>query len=421
MPTEITLDDNLVLRSLRSDADKERFAVFNATFNNPFEGATCACLMHHYPETSLDDYWLVEDPSSGEVVSTTCLLPWVCRFDGIDLRVAQLEMVLTHPAYRGRGLVRAQMKHFEQVVLERGYDLSIISGIPNYYRQFGYAYAIDGDRCEALPVWKIPDHPPGVGQPLRLRKARSTDILLLDAGYTGGTSALNIAIRRTSAHWQYLLEAAQHHVEMVENAQTGETLGYVTLLRDDEPITILENGLVEAVDCLRLLLHLKAQACRQVLVYGSPYTPLVQLAHSLGSQVVQSTQWLLRFPDLARFLVRIGPVMENRLAGSAWRGLNIELIVNLYRQAFRLRFQSGRLAGVDSLGFVDASMGADGGHLCIPPEAFVRLVSGYRALEALFDAWPDIVVKPEVRYLIDVLFPPLKAYLYTPYHYLGKI
>ena len=131
--------------------------------------------------------------------------------------------------------------------------------------------------------------------------------------------------------------------------------------------------------------------------------------------------WLLRFPDLARFLVRIGPVMENRLAGSVWRGLSTELIVNLYRQAFRLRFQSGRLAGVDSLGFVDASMGADGGHLCIPPEAFVRLVSGYRALEALFDAWPDIVVKPEVRNLIDVLFPPLKAYLYTPYHYLGKI
>ena len=161
MPTEIVLDNNLVLRSLRGDADKERFAVFNTAFNNPFEGATCSCLMHHHPETTLDDYWLVEDPSSGEVVSTTCLLPWVCRFDGIDLRVAQLEMVLTHPAYRSRGLVRAQIKHFEQVVLERGYDLSIISGIPYYYRQFGYAYAIDGDRCEALPVWKIPDHPSG--------------------------------------------------------------------------------------------------------------------------------------------------------------------------------------------------------------------------------------------------------------------
>ena len=421
MPTEIVLDTNLVLRSLRGDADKERFTVFNTNFNNPFEGATCACLMHHHPETTLNDYWLVEDSSRGEVVSTTCLLPWTCCFDGIDLRVAQLEMVLTHPAYRGRGLVRAQIKHFEQVVLERGYDLSIISGIPYYYRQFGYAYAVDGDRCEALPVWIIPDHPPGVCQPLRLRKAISIDIPLLVAGYAGVISALNIAIQRTSDHWRYLLEAAQHHVEMVENAQTGETLGYITLLRDDEPITILESGLADAVDCLGLLLHLKEQAIRQVRVYGSPFTPLVQLAHSLGSQVVEGTQWLLHFPDLARFLVRIGPVMENRLAGSAWQGLSTELIVNLYRQAFRLRFQSGRLAGVDSLGFVDASMGADGGHLCIPPEAFVRLVSGYRALEALFDAWPDIVVKPEVRNLIDVLFPPLKAYLYTPYHYLGKI
>ena len=61
-------------------------------------------------------------------------------------------------------------------------------------------------------------------------------------------------------------------------------------------------------------------------------------------------------------------------------------------------------------------MGADGGHLCIPPEAFVRLVFGYRSLEQLFDAWPDIIVKRAIRHLIDVLFPLMPSYLYTPYH-----
>jgi hypothetical protein len=86
-----------------------------------------------------------------------------------------------------------------------------------------------------------------------------------------------------------------------------------------------------------------------------------------------------------------------------------------------MRFEAGRLAGVDSLVFVDASMGADGGHLCIPPEAFTRLVTGYRTLDDLYDAWPDIVVKPEVRNLVDVLFPRLESYLFTPYHYMGKL
>jgi hypothetical protein len=208
---------------------------------------------------------------------------------------------------------------------------------------------------------------------------------------------------------------------MVENAQTGETLGYAVTDRSEETITILEAGLPDATACLGLLQRLKTQTKDQVLISWPHQTPLAQLARSLGSQTVSDEQWLLRFPDLARFLVRLGPALQNRLEDSPWRGLTMGLIINLYHQAYRLRFKTGKLEGVDSLGFVDASMGADGGHLCIPSEAFVRLLSGYRALDDLFDAWPDIIVKPEARNLIDVLFPPRKAYLYTPYHFMGKI
>ena len=82
-------------------------------------------------------------------------------------------------------------------------------------------------------------------------------------------------------------------------------------------------------------------------------------------------------------------------------------------------FSGGRLACVKPLGFVDSSMGADGGDLCIPPEAFTRLVFGYRSLNQLFDAWPDITVKPECQRLFEVLFPKMNAYLYSTYSYFG--
>jgi hypothetical protein len=65
-------------------------------------------------------------------------------------------------------------------------------------------------------------------------------------------------------------------------------------------------------------------------------------------------------------------------------------------------------------------MGADPGDLLIPPDAFVRLVMGYRRLDDLFDAWPDILVKPEMQGLIEALFPPLSSFLCTPYHFLGE-
>ena len=79
-----------------------------------------------------------------------------------------------------------------------------------------------------------------------------------------------------------------------------------------------------------------------------------------------------------------------------------------------------KLRNVASAGFVDASMGADGGDLCIPPDAFVCLVFGYRSLDELADAWPDIVVKPQSRYLLQALFPKRQAYFWMPYLYCGS-
>ncbi len=71
------------------------------------------------------------------------------------------------------------------------------------------------------------------------------------------------------------------------------------------------------------------------------------------------------------------------------------------------------------LGFVDTSMGADGGTLNIPPDAWMRLLFGDRDLDELYESWPDIVVKPKDKALVQALFPRMQAYLYTPYHYYG--
>jgi hypothetical protein len=60
-------------------------------------------------------------------------------------------------------------------------------------------------------------------------------------------------------------------------------------------------------------------------------------------------------------------------------------------------------------------MGADGGDLCIPPDAFTRLLLGYRTLDELADAWPDMVVRPARRHLWQVLWPKQPVYFWLPY------
>ena len=413
------IGDDLTLRSLRDESDKDQFATFNTIYNNPHEGATCACLLHHHPDMTPDDFWVIESESTHEIISTTCLIPWNLRFAGLDLRAAQLEMVLTHPEYRRRGLVRTLMKHFEQAVGERGYDLSIIWGIPFYYRQYGYAYTIEGATVEALPVWKIPASSLAAGQSIRLRPASLADIPCLTRLFDTANDSLDMSARRSPKYWRYLLEAARHPVEMVEKIETGEVLGYAVISRSEKAVSILENGLPDAMTALALLQTLKSQVREQIQISWPGNAPLAVLAHQLGSQTVPGGQWLLRIPAIARFLLKIRPVFGQRLANSAWRNLSAEITLNLFHEAFRLRFEQGKVASVDAVGFVDSSMGADCGHLCIPPEAFLRLLFGYRTLDELFDAWPDILVKPETRSLLNTLFPRLQPFLYIPYHDLG--
>ena len=156
MPTyEQPLDDTLVLRAVRNEQDMEKYHALYVSLGRETGGRSCSLMMHHHPEMSPDDFLFVEDERDGQVVSTTCLIPWHCRYEDISLDVAMLEAVTTHPEYRHRGLIRAQVQRFHEMVDERHYDLSIIQGIPYYYRQYGYSYALDCYPTDSLPAWRI--------------------------------------------------------------------------------------------------------------------------------------------------------------------------------------------------------------------------------------------------------------------------
>lgn len=420
-PYEERLTPNLVLRTVRNERDVDRFAAFNTQINDASQGMTCANLLRHHPQITYDDFFFVEDESTGEVVSTICLIPWRCLYEGVQLHVAMLEMVATHPAYRHHGLVRAQIKRFHQVVAERKFDFSIIEGIPYYYRQYGYAYATDHWRSDALPAWQIPGLPVEQSAAYQLRAATLDDVPALTALYEENMAALPISTQRSADYWRYLLQAAQYPVRLVEDVHTHSAVGYICTLPSPRGIRVIESGIADYAVGLAVLQQLKQETNGEIQL-GWPQTNLlVQLGRSLGSAPTPGDQWLLRLHDVAQFLTKIGPVLERRLAASSCADLTQDLCINLFRHAFVLQFAAGKLQNVRAAGFVDASMGADGGDLCIPPDAFVRLVFGYRTLAELGDAWPDIVVKAQSRYLIDVLFPKVQSYFWLPYLYCGPI
>ncbi len=411
----------LVLRAVRDQRDVERFAQLHTEHVSAVEGISCLHLLRYHPEIRFDHFLVVEEQDTGRLVATVCLIPWRISFCGCSLRVAMLEMVLSHPDYRHRGLARAQIQRFHELVQEEGFDLSIIEGIPYYYRQYGYGYSCDHWRRESLLAARVPD-PPSGGIAHRLRPATLGDVPLLTARYAEVMSALDIYTTRSPEYWRFLLEREVYPVRMLEPAGGGAPEGYiVTLPAAPGAILVAESGITTHAAALAALHLLKAEGASEIQVGWPETSALVRLGRSLGSTHVPAYQWLIRFTDLPALLLKLAPVFEQRLAASDCAGLTVSLTLNVFRQAYALDFEAGRLQRVRPLGFVDSSMGADGGDLCIPPDALVRLVMGYRSLDELRDAWPDIVVKPASRRALEVLFPRLQSYMWMPYLYCGPI
>lgn len=426
-------EKGLVLRCVRDERDVERYIAFNRDVNGEAEGAAATRLLRDNPQTRREDFVFVEDESTGEVVATTCLIPWVCRYEGIPLQVAMLEMVVTHPQYRHRGLARAQIARFHRAVAEQGHDLSIIQGIPYYYRQYGYAYALEHSAVDSLPAWRIPmaedphlvqpsplplSHESyGRGEtPYSLREATDEDVPALAQLYEGTMRKLNLHVERDAAYWRYVLRSVHIPTLVLVDQPTGGVSGYVMTwpAKDSHATQIVESAVPGLDAAWAALRALRATGKQEIILRWSQGGALVQLARSLGSHRLPSYQWLWRITDVAGLLAKIAPALDRRMAAVGYAG-QTDLSINLYRSACRMRIVAGRVVDVTPLGFVDASMGADGGDLCIPPEAFVRLVLGYRTLDELYDAWPDMVVKAEQRALIDLLFPRMDSCILMPY------
>jgi predicted N-acetyltransferase YhbS len=99
-------------------------------------------LLRDYAGMDGRDIIFVEDAATGEIISSLLLLPWTLSYGGVSLPVGEMGMVGTLESHRGQGLVRAQTAYFMQRLVERGCLLSLIQGIPYFYRQFGYEYAM---------------------------------------------------------------------------------------------------------------------------------------------------------------------------------------------------------------------------------------------------------------------------------------
>lgn len=429
------LGDGLILR--RSTAqDADALADFNARIhsddgpdhpNFPVGVWTHDLLARPHPTFSPSDFTLVEETASRRIVSSLNLISQTWSYEGIPFKVGRPELVGTLPEYRHRGLVRAQFDEVHRWSAQRGEMVQAITGIPYYYRLFGYEMALNlgGGRVGSLP--SIPVLKDGETEPFVIRAAEAADLDFIAGLYARSSDRYLVSVIWDSALWNYELTGkSSSNVNRCDlriiQTLSGERAGFLahSALIWSHGVTMPVNwyevapGISWAAVNPSVMRYLKStgeiySARENNLPFGAvifnlgEQHPVYELIRERFPLVRKPYAWYIRVPDLSGFIRHITPVLEARLAKSPLQGHTGELKITFYRSGLRLVFDKGRL--VCSEGWKPAPQGHSG-DAGFPGLTFLQLLFGYRSLEeidyAFADCWAE---NDDISVLLDTLFP----------------
>lgn len=425
------LGGGLILRR-STPADAGILAEFNKMIHRepgavepdePVAAWTRDLLRGDHPTFGTGDFTIVEEVATGRIVSSLNLISQAWTYAGIPFRVGQPELVGTAPEYRKRGLIRAQFDVIHAWSAERGQMVQAITGIPYYYRQFGYEMTmmLSGGRVgNAAELPKLKD---GESELFRLRLPAEADLPFIQAVDVHAAGRSLVYCPRDEALWHYELwgkgEINVNRLDwrIIETA-AGEPVGLLgcgpKLWGTRFGIKWLEirpgvSWLAVAPSVLRGVATLgEAAASREAKLLSGLYFALGAEHPFCGvtavrlPEVRRSYAWYLRVPDLSGFLQHIAPALEARLANSVAAGHADELKLNFYRGGLRLVFEGGHLRIVEPWAATNDDWGSAG----FPGLSFLQLLFGYRTMDELRAAFPDCWYDgDEPHILLDILFP----------------
>ena len=429
MPEEIA--DGLILRRAVA-ADADALAAFNARVHLKADGSpdevaaieTQDMLRPGHPAMAPDDFLIIAERATGEIVSSLCLISQRWTYDGIPFGVGRIEFVGTAQAYRRRGLVRRLFAAIHAESAARGEQVQAITGIPWYYRQFGYAMALELNASRSIARTDIPPLPVGEPEPYHLRAATDADIPFLAICMAAGDRRSRVACLRDDTLWRYELHGRsdgngqKQSVQIIETpsgAPVGFLSHYVNLWQHAAYIRACElapgvSWLPVAPVVLRFMeragVAIAARAGGDFRAVGfdcGAEHPLYALiASKLRGTDRPPYAWYVRVADLPAFLRTIAPALEARVARSILVGHTGTIDLNFYRTGLRLTFAGGKLTGAETWQPTTAARG----DVSFPDLTFLQLLFGDTSLRDLDRTFPDCMIRSdEARALLNILFP----------------
>jgi hypothetical protein len=442
-----TLDNGLLLRRA-TPADIEAVADFDARVHSdqgwdkpdePLRAWVKDLMSGNHPTVGADNFLVVEDTATGAVVSSTCLIPQTWSYGGIPFGVGRIELVGTHPDYRRRGLVRVQFDVLHAWCASKtlaGRELSVqaITGIPWYYRQFGYEMAPELYGARRGPLSYVPELNDDQSEPFAIRPATPDDLAFIAEVTEAAQQRSLLNCVRDAALWRYELdgrlpqEANRRRLCVIATPE-GDRVGFLAHpdLRWGSAIALtvyeLKPGVSWWAVTPSVLRYLKrvgvdlkpyypdaegGPPCDAISFALEGAHPAYDIAQQQLPQVNNPYAWFIRVADLPGFLRQITPVLEQRLAQSTLAGHSGTLKLDFYQGGVKLDLERGHI--VDVAGWApgkedDLAWPSEYASVGFPALTFLLVLFGYRTLADLKHIYADCRGNLEGRLLVHALFP----------------
>lgn len=396
-----------------TDEDYEAlYKVMDAAFSDEDVRGITRRFVEHHPDMNREHFFMVKHGE--KAVAGLLLIPQVWKIGGVEMKVAEMGCVGTDPLHRRKGVQWILNDEFDKYAIEQSYDLCVLAGIPYFYRQLGYQYAVELDYSTEIELAKIPEKESGI----RVEKFTEDHVDKADRLLRKAQEGYLVHSVRTEEVWEMQQETGTYGGEPFQAVSLllgDKFVGYYRYVVDKEKGTfyIKELGIDENVSVGDLAGVIKGHASGMgltVLKTGLPHQDEVnRYLISRGAKTNRPYAWQVKVLDLTRFLTKLRPVLESRIEDSEFKDVSKDLTLNFWRFAVSMKIVGGKIVSIEKVhGEKDRTNGMN-------PYAFIKLALGYKSRSKLEEMYPDFWVRGDMGGLIDVMFPKQPGYIHYCY------
>lgn len=408
------LADGLILRQA-TQADRDELLKLQKDYLGADSEVEIAYLVDgHYPGLGIEDFLVVTN-RQGQLVSALMLAQINFRIGQTWLKLAQPEFVVSHPEYRGRGLIRQQFAVLDKWMQERQLPIAIIGGINYFYRQFGYEYGFQSMQSFNLTQEQLAQLP--VAPDINVRRAMVADAEAMynlvseqekNFDWQIQTSPATLGWSEATRSWEnsspqdYLAERDGQILSFIRVWQgTGAMEGsYTTGIYGDNLAAAQSLGAY----CRRM------DGVQKLRLSSAPNTAFIKwLQTTFQPERATPYTWYVRINDVLAVFQALAGEFERRIAASQFAGFSEEVVLGFYRYQIRLLFEQGKIKEITQL------PGNQSPAIGIPPDLLPKLIMGFRSVDELAYLYPDFVSAKQwdlVRALFPALYGQMRFFLF---------